>query len=177
METNGHKKSKLRLWVDLPVFQAHMREVMNGPRSADADEEQAELNQAWVNLNAFFARLSGAGVVRSESHSIWMLRAALEEDVTTSPRLVDCHIMTAAQIIEHNGPILNQQVRRNRTLDEREAKMYRGGALFDGQPGLSAERWQFWISRFRGLADQTSAEAVKSGALRTARLMEIWQDS
>lgn len=153
-----------------------MREALNGPRKAGASEDQAEFDKAWVNFNAFFARLSAAGVVRSENHSIWMLRAALEEDVTKDLRLLDCHIMTAAQIIEYNGPILNQQTLRNRELDETEARMYRGGSLFGGRPGLSPERWRFWISRFRELADHTTAETAKTGALRAARLMEIWQD-
>ncbi|KAI1861556.1 hypothetical protein JX265_009523 [Neoarthrinium moseri] len=170
----GIKVWDSRLWADLPVLSAQVREWLNGPKTPENDEEKAEITRKWVNSNAFFARLNAAGVLRSEDHSIWMLRAALEEDITTTPLLVDCRIMTAAQIIEHNGPLLYQQLQAGRKLDETEERMFKGGSLFDGDSGLNAKRWEFWISRFRDLAGKTATEDVRAASLRAARLMEIW---
>ncbi|KAI0129047.1 hypothetical protein BJ170DRAFT_623816 [Xylariales sp. AK1849] len=170
----GIKTWDLRLWTDLPILGAALREGLNGPGTSEVKAEQAEIVTSWVNFNAFYARLNGAGVMHSESHSIWMLRAALEEEV---PReLLDCRILTAAQILEHNGPNLDLQLRMGRQLDETEARMYQGGSLFKGNSGLNEERWVFWITRFRDLAEKTTTEEVKSAALRAARLMEIWHE-
>lgn len=153
---------------------AQFREALNGPEASEDAARQAALAQAWVNFHAFAARLNGAGVTRFETTPIWMLRAALEEDLAgLPPALHDCHIMTAAQIAVHNGRLLATALASARTLSPQEARMYKGGALFSGPPGVTADRWAFWVRRLRDEADR-SAPDVRDAALRAAKLMEIW---
>ena len=163
-----------QLWTDLPVLGAQFREALNGPETSEDEARQTALAQAWVNFHAFAARLNGAGVTRFESTPIWMLRAALEEDLAgLPPALHDCHIMTAAQIATHNGRLLATALASARTLSPQEARMYQGGALFSGPPGVTADRWAFWLRRLRDEAEK-SAPDVRDAALRAAQLMEIW---
>lgn len=170
----GVKVWNEQLWTDLPVLGAQFREALNGPETSEDEARQAALAQAWVNFHAFAARLNGAGVTRFETTPIWMLRAALEEDLAgLPPALHDCHVMTAAQIAAHNGRLLATALASARTLSPQEARMYQGGALFSGPPGVTADRWAFWVRRLRDEAEK-SVPDVRDAALRAAKLMEIW---
>ena len=103
-----------------------------------------------------------------------MLRAALEEDLAGLPAaLHDCHVMTAAQIVVHNGRLLATALTSTRALSPQESRMYKGGTLFAGPPGVTADRWAFWARRLRDEAEK-SAPDVRDAALRAAKLMETW---
>jgi hypothetical protein len=167
-------------WQTLPQFSWVAREWFNFAPSEKhvKSENTREVLESWVNLNAFLAKLGGSGIYPTADFAIWMLRQALEdEDKTEVPKLADCHVLAAAQYVEYEGHILLQQLSLGWKPLEKEAQMFRGGPLFDGEPGLTNERWIFWISRFEELANKTSTEAAKSAALRAAKLLEIWQET
>ncbi|ORY67153.1 uncharacterized protein BCR38DRAFT_387532 [Pseudomassariella vexata] len=164
----------MRLWKDLPVFGAVVREHLNGPQKSSNEAEQTEIWNSWINWNAFAAgRLYTAGLT-DLSHPLWMIRDALEEEITDQKGLNKAKIMTAAQIIEHAGPVMSRQLGAVQELSEVEERMWRGGTLFQGKSGLHPDRWMFWIERFRNLAEGESTEEVKRAAERAATLMEMW---
>ncbi|KAK7966692.1 uncharacterized protein PG986_000969 [Apiospora aurea] len=164
-------------WKELPLLGAEFREQINGPESADDETEHAKITQSWINFHAFAARLNGKGVTDWWDIPLWMLRQGLEEDLSSAPKLHDCHIMTAAQIVEHSGAImLATKVIPKEELDETEKRMFAPGSLFKGEAGYTPERWTFWARRLREEAAKCSSDEVKNAALRAARLMEVWLD-
>ncbi|KAI3327704.1 hypothetical protein HD806DRAFT_331479 [Xylariaceae sp. AK1471] len=172
----GDKVWGASVWTDLPLLSAAIREHLTPPSSSGNDEEKATAIRAWVSFHAFVARLLHAGVSPgSETTGIWMLRAALEQDA--EPANLDRDLMTAAVYIEYAGATLAQMLalQPEPQLDRAMQRMLKGGALWDGKSGLTAERWAFWGKRFREQADNaaTSQEA-KEMALHAARLIEAW---
>ncbi|KAK8046766.1 hypothetical protein PG996_014830 [Apiospora saccharicola] len=162
-------------WKELPLLGAEFRDQINGPESVDDETEQAKITSAWVNFHAFAARLNGKGVTDWWDIPLWMLRQGLEEDLSAAPKLHDCHIMTAAQIIEHSGAImLAIKVLPSEQLDDADKRMFAVGSLFRGEAGYTPERWTFWSQRLREEARKCSSDEVKNTALRAARMMEIW---
>ncbi|KAK8034429.1 hypothetical protein PG993_009424 [Apiospora rasikravindrae] len=171
------RHTKEKNWKELPLLGAEFREQINGPESADDETEQAKITRSWINFHAFAARLNGKGVTDWWDIPLWMLRQGLEEDLSTAPKLHDCHIMTAAQIVEHSGAImLATKVIPTEKLDDTEKRMFAPGSLFKGEAGYTPERWTFWARRLREEAEKCSSDEVKNAALRAARLMEVWFD-
>ncbi|KAI1084810.1 hypothetical protein F5B20DRAFT_523289 [Whalleya microplaca] len=168
-----------RLWVDLPVLGAVFREHLNGPDKSDVEEEQIEIDKAWVRFHAFEAKLIGAGVVQFEPQLIWMMRDALEEETVSRSLSLDRGLITAAMYIEYAGPILVQYLAVNPDpeLDDRRKRSLRGGSLFKDKTGMQLERWMFWMKRFREESEKTRSEEAKVLALRAARLMEVWSET
>ncbi|KAK8002815.1 hypothetical protein PG989_002534 [Apiospora arundinis] len=162
-------------WTDLPLLGAEFRDMINGPEMADSEAEQGKINSSWINFHAFAARLNGKGVTDWWDIPLWMLRQGLEEDLSAEDKLHDCHIMTAAQIIEHSGAImLATKVLAHEELDAQDKRMFAAGSLFKGEAGYSLERWTFWTGRLREEAEKCKSDEVKNAALRAARLMDIW---
>lgn len=166
---------KEQKWKELPLLGAEFRDQINGPESVDDETEQANITSAWINFHAFAARLNGKGVTDWWDIPLWMLRQGLEEDLSATPKLHDCHIMTAAQIIEHSGAIMfATKVLPSEPLDDTDKRMFAAGSLFKGEAGYTPERWTFWSRRLREEAEKCSSDEVKNTALRAARMMEIW---
>jgi hypothetical protein len=170
-----------RLWTDLPVLGAAMREHLNGPRKSKDAEEQAIFDSKWVSFHAFCAKLMAAGVAYFMNQPIWMLRAALEEKSTPRSADLDRDLATAAMYIEYLGPALVETLIRDPEPhgdDGPCTRMLRGGSLFGKEKsGLSAERWGFWMRRFRDEAEKAGSEESKALGLRASRLMEIWMEN
>ncbi len=106
-----------------------------------------------------------------------MLREALETDTgAKASAALDRDLATAAVYIEYAGPILAESVVRtpNPSLSPEDERALRGGPLYGGKPGLQADRWFFWLRRFRDQADKATADEVRQLASRSSRLMEIW---
>ncbi|KAI0843570.1 hypothetical protein F5Y06DRAFT_6675 [Hypoxylon sp. FL0890] len=168
------------IWSGLPVLGAALRERLNRSRNSDVEEEQAGMDEAWVNFHAFSARLIGAGVTSIGNLPIWMLREALEEATPPDRHTADIALWAAAVYIEYSGPILVEALAGNPDpvlSDETDRRILRGGSLFKGEPGLRLERWLFWIERFKEEAEKTDSADTKEIALRAARLMEIWNEA
>ncbi|KAI1337629.1 hypothetical protein F5Y15DRAFT_417772 [Xylariaceae sp. FL0016] len=176
----GVKVWDQRVWTDLPILNAAIREHLNEPRVPDDAEERKQLTKRRVNFFAFEARLLHAGIYFSENTPVWMLRAALEEEGITSKESAgdgpfERALMIAAVYIEYAGPTLVRllEVNSEQALDERQKRMLRGGELFKGPSGLSGDRWAFWTTRFGELGEKATGEA-RDMAVRAARLMEVW---
>lgn len=149
--------------------------MINGPEIVDDEAEQAVIIRSWANFHAFAAKLNGQGVTDWWDIPLWMLRQGLEEDLSTAPKLHDCHIMAAAQIIVYSGAImLATKVMPEEQLDDTEKRMFSAGSLFKGEAGYTLERWTFWARRLHEEAEKCSSDEVKNSAMRAARLMEIW---
>jgi hypothetical protein len=120
--------------------------------------------------------LIGAAVVSDLTPVIWMLRDALEDEREAKTAALDRDLMTAAMYIEYAGAILVEAIIRtpHPTLGEADARMTKGGPLYKGEPGLRAERWLFWLNRFKEEASRTSTEEAELISLRASRLMEVW---
>lgn len=162
-------------WQQLPQLGWVLRDWFNfTPAKKDVDSEHADaILQSWVNVNAFWARLGGTGVHSTVDFAIWALRSTLEDqDAPDVPKLLDNRVLTAAQYVEYEGHILHQQLALGWKPRDNEAQMYKGGPLFDGESGLSHARWEFWIVRFRELAEKMSTAEAKSAAVRAANLLE-----
>lgn len=144
-----------RLWVDLPIFGADIRETWNqGPWEKSLEARQF-IDQhwwmrpfsvdVWVRLNAFIARVTVASVLNFESFAIWLLHHALEE-----PRRADglddtlpaaaTWILHAGNIIYHNGAYGG--------IEPKKPDPARSQDLYKGPDGFCRERWDFWKGWF-----------------------------
>jgi len=182
-------QSQSCVWTDLPLLGAAIREYLDPPASAANDPTTTK---AWVSFHAFVARLLHAGVSPgSETTAIWMLRAALEEEENddnksgSNSNTFDRSLMQAAVHIEYAGAtlvqklvLLQQQPSEPPQLDETQKRMTKGGALWKGESGLTADRWRFWGKRFREQAGKAAAgEETKELAVHAARLIEVWSQT
>ncbi|KAI1170577.1 hypothetical protein F4777DRAFT_583773 [Nemania sp. FL0916] len=171
-----------RVWTDLPLLGACIREHMDRP---------FESVSAHVSFHAFVARLLHAGVSPwSETTAIWMLREALETERGEPSREVrniknlDEDLAVAAMYIEYAGATLVQSLVLRpapQPDDEAQRRSQSGGKLWGGgvdgdksKTGLKPDRWTFWGQRFRALGDETKDKEVKELALHAAKLIEVW---
>ncbi|ESK91600.1 hypothetical protein Moror_2518 [Moniliophthora roreri MCA 2997] len=149
-----------RVWDDLPIFGANMREDWNWFDPPETDPERNQKRTQWINLNAFVARITDAHVMDFELYAIWALRRALEENEfaevvinsdseTTSSSSLDADIPTAAQWIFIAGSLIYSS-ERAWILGPGEGNPARGGPLLQSPDtqGFSRERWQFWKNGF-----------------------------
>jgi len=168
-----------RVWKDLPVLGAALREKLDGPAQARKPDEQDALNVAWVNFHAFAARLMAAGVIDLTTHALWMMRDALEEELEAGSKEANREVVTAAVWIEYAGPILFEKVlwNPNPTLGEEDERLLRAGPRYKGGPGLSSDRWLFWKNRFEEVAEKKVTDDARDAATRAARLMEVWAET
>ncbi|KAI8634297.1 hypothetical protein F5Y19DRAFT_207833 [Xylariaceae sp. FL1651] len=179
----GDKVWGARVWTDLPLLGAAIREHLDqpSPPSNEDDEQSAHNNEAWISFHAFVARLLHAGISPgSETTAIWMLRAALEQQdakpTDGNGRAFDRDLATAAVYIEYAGATLVQALalQPEPQLDEAQQRALKGGALWKGKSGLTAERWAFWGRRFRDQAESATGRDAKALAGHAARLIEVW---
>ncbi|CAL9646510.1 DUF3632 domain-containing protein [Streptomyces sp. enrichment culture] len=136
-----------RVFVDLPVFGAEMREMVDG---GPVD--------AWVNGNAFAARLTAAGVDFS-LYAIWTLRDCLEE---RSP-LNFADLRAVVPWFQHCGRLLAHLAIREASFDHADQRPAELGELCTDRGmtrgGFTAQRWRFWHERLADLAAGSDATA------------------
>ncbi|KAI0854774.1 hypothetical protein F4860DRAFT_507974 [Xylaria cubensis] len=166
----GDKVWEARVWTDLPILGAAIREQLNREVAEDAQ----------ISFHAFVARLLQAGISPgSETTAIWMLRDALEQNVTSTGKGgddIDRTLKTAAVYIEYAGATLVQKLalQPEPQLDETQQRMLKGGELWKGKSGLTMDRWKFWGKRFREQAENATGQETKDLALHAAKLIEVW---
>ncbi|KXJ97051.1 hypothetical protein Micbo1qcDRAFT_155805 [Microdochium bolleyi] len=168
-----------RIWKDLPVLGPALREKLDVPGESRDDKEQDKLNVEWVNFHAFAARLMAANVTDLSTHALWMLRDALEQELEAGSKEANREVLTATVWIEYAGPLLFEKVlwNPNPTLGDEDKRMLKAGPLYKGGPGLSSDRWLFWMKRFEEVAGKAVDGEAKAAALRTAKLMEVWAET
>ncbi|KAI0555744.1 hypothetical protein F4679DRAFT_3629 [Xylaria curta] len=165
----GDKVWEARVWTDLPLLGAAIREQLNREVAEDAQ----------ISFHAFVARLLQAGISPgSETTAIWMLRDALEQNAAPTGKGgdIDRALKTAAMYIEYAGATLAQKLalQPEPQLDETQQRMLKGGELWKGKSGLTVDRWKFWGKRFREQAEKAKGKEAKDLALHAARLIEVW---
>ncbi|KAI0457288.1 hypothetical protein F5B21DRAFT_102405 [Xylaria acuta] len=165
----GDKVWEARVWTDLPLLGAAIRENLG--REVTEDK--------WLSFHAFVARLLQAGVSPgSETTAIWMLRAGLEEDAESTGKGgdIDRDLMTAAVYIEYAGATLVQKLalQPGPQLNDTQQRVLKGGPLWNGESGLTVDRWKFWGKRFREQVENATRQDAKDLALHAARLIELW---
>lgn len=145
-----------RLFADLPVFGAQMREAWN-PVPPDG-----RTAQSWARLNAFAARLTARGVDFT-LFGLWSIGEALETFAD-----VPSHLPAAVQWFKHCGPVLVTATIHGRTYGPGPGRLHelaeRAG-LTEG--GFNVPRWTFWRSRMAGLAH--TGDPVARDGLRYMR--------
>lgn len=128
----------LRLYADLPVFGAAMRERWNveGPPGS------------WANVNAFAAQLTVAGLDFG-LYALWTLRSALEGD--HRPDLLPA----ATEWFRLAGPLLYESCHHGGPLHA-DGPPARTGPRCPGPPGFTPARWSCWRTGLTALGATTA---------------------
>ncbi|KAL0577541.1 hypothetical protein V5O48_004439 [Marasmius crinis-equi] len=137
-----------RVWDDLPIFGAQVREEWN--YNGEGDESR------WANINAFVARIVNARLLDFDMYAIWSLREALESsDLSKGDGSLNGLIPAAAQWIFIAGSFIYQSD-REWNPPPNQGNPARGGPLIaDVKQGFSKERWAFWKKGFETVSKNT----------------------
>ena len=125
---------------------------------------QEKSDEACVNINAFFARVTAAGIDDFTLYAIWTLREALEDPAAsdiakqTSPRL----LKAASVWFVYASDILSKETKEGKQFDGKMAKP--GVSLKDGPEwrGFCQERWNTWKERLSSLNNAVLPEDTKT---------------
>ncbi|KAL1961897.1 hypothetical protein VTN77DRAFT_930 [Rasamsonia byssochlamydoides] len=150
-----------RIWNDLPLLGASMREAW-APPTSDAETVSQESAAEWRSLNSFAARMMRTGLVQWTNFAIWTMRDALEQQNPPGP-VLDCAVATASEWIIHSHEVLFKQC-ANGDFGSEGSQSTLGGPLYNGNAGLSLDRWQFWKQRFRELSEQVNGQVKQDAA-------------
>ena len=164
--------SQIAFWSTLIILNTLAEPSLIEPTQIDDTYEPFE---QWVNFNAFAARVLESGLVKWYHFAVWSFRDALEEKELESKDCWYYRIRAAAQWIEQSGNMLFHSL-SNTELTERDLNNMSNGLLYQGEGGLSKERWNFWKMKFRALAKLDVSEDVKAIAIRAAEQMEEKED-
>ncbi|MBM2615906.1 DUF3632 domain-containing protein [Actinoplanes sp. LDG1-06] len=158
IDLDGRRVGGRRLFGDLPVFGAQMREAWN----LVPPERTVE---SWTRLNGFAARLTAAGVDFS-LFGLWSIGTALETFAPPSE-----HLPAAVEWFEHCGPELAAATRHRRTFGPGPGRLHelaeREGL---SETGFNPPRWAFWRSRLEGLA--AGGDPVARAGLKALRRLD-----
>ncbi|KAH0357006.1 hypothetical protein KCU81_g203, partial [Aureobasidium melanogenum] len=143
-----------KVWQGLPFFGQQARECWNFPYHKEVD---AKTRDAWINVNAFVARLTavainehggerqGYSALDYSLYGIWSLRSALEEDWENLPgeNTTDASVGAAAVWLAYAGPTLKGLSDSNKTYSGKVAKP---GSKFKDEEwrGYTKDRWLSW---------------------------------
>ncbi|KAL2060115.1 hypothetical protein VTL71DRAFT_9937 [Oculimacula yallundae] len=145
---------------NLPGFGPEMRYVWNDTPN---EKSSPELAQAWINFNAFAARITAESkpddCMDYSLYCIWSLRSALE-DAASEEKITSAILKAAAMWMIYAAREIHQRVVDEQTYDGRMAI---GGRDVDGKEwkGHSKERWQAWYERFEKRKDGAGDEEMK----------------
>ncbi|KAI4724751.1 hypothetical protein E4T49_07488 [Aureobasidium sp. EXF-10728] len=155
-DTNGKEVEVdgSKVWQGLPLLGQQARECWNFPDDKEVDKK---IMDAWVNVNAFVARLTAAAInehggerpgfnaLDYSLYGIWSLRSALEEELENLPgkTTVDASVGAAAVWILYAGRTLKGLSDSDKTYSGKVARP--GFKCKDqGWRGYNKERWQHW---------------------------------
>ncbi|CZT22747.1 uncharacterized protein RCC_08452 [Ramularia collo-cygni] len=125
-----------------------------------ADEQRSYTLNQWVNLNSFVAAIVRVGLIPGIPFAIWSLRHALETEHPSGPD-ADAAVAVASDWMNKcASPLLAKALLANEhPIGDGEKQILAAGELFQGDPGLSLERWCFWRRRFGVLRGNVSSSA------------------
>ncbi|KAG9251462.1 uncharacterized protein F5Z01DRAFT_692216 [Emericellopsis atlantica] len=162
---------KTRVWTELPMLAPCMRDAWNESPRYNETKEDNETVTAWINVNAFAARLLATHLVTWDNFALWALRSALERE-PQNDRERDASLLIAHAWVAYAGKDLKDRVNSTRELDEEEKRMFKAGQLFEaGEPGLTQKRWDFWRQRIETLSGAADSD-VKSKTDKTVETMK-----
>lgn len=131
-------------------------------RNAKTSTAQEKSDEACVNINAFFARVTAAGIDDFGLYAIWTLREALEDPAAgdiaeqTSPEL----LKAASVWFVYASDILLKATKEGRQFDGKMAKP--GASLKDSEwRGFRQDRWNTWKERVSSLNDADLPDDTK----------------
>ncbi|RSL51605.1 hypothetical protein CEP51_015177 [Fusarium floridanum] len=125
-----------QVWGDMPLLGECLREAANSSFMTAPSSSPAK----WISLQSLFAHLYGQGITQRTDLAIWVLRDGLEEEL---PPPGSAHDAMLEGITE--------------TLTEPEILLLRVGKLAVGmEPGVTEDRWAFWLQRLRFLGEQSN---------------------
>ncbi|KAL6914804.1 hypothetical protein FSST1_012564 [Fusarium sambucinum] len=159
---SGDKAKKIVVWGNetrwdaLPLFGSTARDEL--------DRAQEESEDSCVNINAFFARITAAGIDDFTLYAIWTLRDAIEDPAAdeiaqkTSPRL----LKAASVWFIYAGDSLAKATKEGKQFDGKMAKP--GASLEDGAEwrGFCDDRWKAWQERMSALKTAELPEDTKT---------------
>ncbi|KAF7553531.1 hypothetical protein G7Z17_g3557 [Cylindrodendrum hubeiense] len=169
-----HESKKLEIWGEeqswdqLPLFGAKARERL--------DTAREKSGAAFINLNAFFARITAADINDFSLFAVWILREALEDPEedeivkTTSPEL----LQSASIWLVYASAPLEKLSREQKQFDGKMAKPGKSLSMFNGTPGwrgFCQDRWNTWLDRLVSLKKTeitTEAQSLISQVLGKA---------
>jgi Protein of unknown function (DUF3632) len=151
------------VWRGLEMLGPSARECWNDCPGCGSGFSLPELH-AWMNLNAFVAHLTRAGLAEFWIYSIWAMRPALEdekksddssahEEATVSEQL-DADVPAAAVWALILGKALWQKVEDLSPKNSNEGNPGGGGDLWKGKSEFSNERYVFWAERFKAMSER-----------------------
>ena len=147
----------VKLWTVLPLFGPVFREAL------DMDQS--------VNLEAFLARVTQAGIADWSWLGLVSLHAALEVEPDPRARahkeqglILEVTVPKAVMWLEIAGRKLYDGVTEGALRDEK----YGSGGNWKGAAGFSQERWDYWKKRFgeisvHGQASDVTKNLAKKG--------------
>ncbi|KAL0470373.1 hypothetical protein QR685DRAFT_523475 [Neurospora intermedia] len=146
-------------WQHLDGFAICNRDAWQDPTLSLESATDPEVHERWCNLNAFLAILLSTGAINWRELPIWELRDGLEESVEElSQEGKDTRVVVATLWIKHAGKFIWEHSLSGKpgNLDETDSRMLRAGELYQGQPGYSRDRWDFWKRRLGELRSHVS---------------------
>ncbi|KAK1778110.1 hypothetical protein QBC45DRAFT_414846 [Copromyces sp. CBS 386.78] len=146
-------------WKGLDGFAICNRDAWNDPSLSFEPVKDPKAYEKWCNLNAFVATLLNTGAINWRELPIWELRDGLEESLDDlSQEGKDTRVVVATLWIRHAGKFIWEQTLSGKPedLDETDSRILRAGELYQGEPGYSRDRWDFWKTRLGELRRQVS---------------------
>ncbi|KAH7318959.1 hypothetical protein BKA65DRAFT_556391 [Rhexocercosporidium sp. MPI-PUGE-AT-0058] len=174
LRKGGEKEKKLPIegeentLKNLPLFGPEMRYVWN---ETPDEESSPELAQAWVNRNAFPARITAVSKPNDcmdySLYCVWSIRNDLE-DIFPEEKTMPPILKAAAMWMIYAAREIYQRAVDEQTYD---GKLAIGGRAVDGKgwKGHSKKRWELWAERFekqREAADDEETRRVVGEALK-----------
>ncbi len=153
-----------RLWSDMVLFGPSARETWNDSPGCGAGWYPPEVS-AWVNVNAFVARLTAQEVRHFGLYGFWALRGALDEKIKVNPhthhpapsnvRMAEHFFAVAAVWIRLAGPYMFDNI----SQEDESGKDRNFGVWTQSQ-------WNRWQQKF---ADEANLARYSETTTTTAR--------
>lgn len=154
--------SGAKVWTDLPLFGQQVRECWNFPMH---EEVKAETKKAWINVNAFVARLTalsfadGKKALDFSLYGIWAMRSGLEEELKEGST-ADAMVGAATVWIVYSGAALRELSQEHKEFQGKTARS--GGKVREKEwRGFAVERWQLWKEELEKLTGFVKDKEVK----------------
>ncbi|VZH91539.1 unnamed protein product [Fusarium fujikuroi] len=145
-------------WDELPMFGGKAREQL--------DIAQEKSDEAFVNINGFFARATAAGIDDLSLFAIWTLREALEDPAGDKTSQTSPKLLKASSVwFIYAADVLAKASKDGKQFDGKVAKP--GASLTEfkdeaGWRGFNNDRWKVWLDRLSTLKEADVPEDTKS---------------